>query len=120
MKGSVNLMIESCHHQGSDIFDNRQWQHLRKKYNMTPREAQVARLVCCGYDNESLAVTLGIKSSTAKTHVQNIYRKLNVKNRISILLQFLLDLAQTPAPPHPAGRRITDVPPRVCEHELAG
>lgn len=71
------------------LLDKRQWSYLQKRYHMTPRELQVARLICEGCNNEDIARALKIKHGTVKTHLRNIYRRVCVKNKITMLLKFL-------------------------------
>ena len=59
---------------------------------MTPRELQVAKLICRGLDNEGIARNLRIKPGTIKTHLRNIYRRVRVKNKLTMLLVFLHDI----------------------------
>jgi DNA-binding CsgD family transcriptional regulator len=63
---------------------------------MSPRELQVAQLVCQGFDNEEIAGSLKIKQGTIKTHMRNIYRRVRVKNRIEMLLRFVDNAAKSP------------------------
>jgi DNA-binding NarL/FixJ family response regulator len=58
---------------------------------MTPRELQIAQLICQGLGNEEIANRLKIKHGTVKTHVRNLYRKLWVHNKILMLLRFIED-----------------------------
>lgn len=83
------------------LLDDSKWEYLRKRYGMTAREMQVARLVCCGLGNDHIAAQLGIKHATVKTHIRNLYRKLWVHNKISMLLKFIKDINAViiPAPP---------------------
>jgi len=74
------------------LLDDRKWVYLRKRYGMTAREMQVARLVCCGLGNDYIAAELEIKHATVKTHIRNLYRKLWVHNKISMLLKFIEDI----------------------------
>jgi DNA-binding NarL/FixJ family response regulator len=48
---------------------------------LTEREREVLTLVAEGKTDKEIAVTLGIAESTAKNHVSNVLRKLNVPNR---------------------------------------
>lgn len=48
---------------------------------LSDRELEVLRLVAAGYSNPEIAEKLIVSTGTIKTHVNNIYRKLEVKNR---------------------------------------
>lgn len=48
---------------------------------LTPRELDVLRLVAFGQTNREIAETLGLTSSTAKTHVEHLIAKLGVSDR---------------------------------------
>ena len=74
-----------------ELLDNQQWALLRKKYQMTRRELQIAQLICRGMSNDQAAEALGVKLGTVKTHIRNLYRKLWVHNKISMLLRFIDD-----------------------------
>lgn len=68
-----------------------QWSYIQKRYRMSPRELQVAKLVCQGFSNEEIAKDLKIKGGTVKTHIRNIYRKIRVRSKIRMLLKFVDD-----------------------------
>lgn len=51
---------------------------------LTPREREVARLVCRGLSNKDIAVALGISPSTIKDHVHRILQKTDLRNRASL------------------------------------
>jgi DNA-binding NarL/FixJ family response regulator len=76
------------------VIDEKRWALIGKRYNMTQRELDVAKLVCRGFDNRYIAGTLSIKEGTVKTHIRNIYRRLNVQNRIAMFLKFIRFAAQ--------------------------
>lgn len=73
------------------LLNKRQWSYVKRRYHMTPRELQIAQLICQGLGNEEIANRLKIKHGTVKTHVRNLYRKLWVHNKISMLLRFVED-----------------------------
>ena len=73
------------------LLNKRQWSYLKRRYHMTPRELQIAQLICQGLGNEEIANRLKIKHGTVKTHVRNLYRKLWVHNKILMLLRFIED-----------------------------
>jgi len=73
------------------LLNKKQWAYVQNLYNLTPRERQVAELVCKGLRNGNIAKFLKIKPGTVKTHTRNIYRKVHVKSKIAMLLRFVTD-----------------------------
>jgi len=73
------------------LLTEKQWSYVKKRYNLTHREFQIANLVCKGFNNEEIAEELNIMHGTVKTHIRNIYRKTWVHNKISMLLRFVED-----------------------------
>lgn len=53
---------------------------------LTPRESQVVQLMLAGASNQEIAAQLVIAVSTVKRHINNIYGKLNVHNRVELVL----------------------------------
>jgi DNA-binding CsgD family transcriptional regulator len=55
---------------------------VRKQwFSLTIRERQVGALVCMGYRNYEIAEMLKVEYSTIQTHLQNIFRKFNLRSR---------------------------------------
>jgi len=54
---------------------------VRSETKLTPREAQVLSHIAYGLSNQEIAQSLEISIETVKEHVQNILRKLAVKDR---------------------------------------
>ena len=71
------------------LIHDEQWDHIKKGYNMTLRELQIAKYVCHGLSNQQIAANLKIQQGTVKTHMRNIYRKTWVNNKIAMLLRFV-------------------------------
>jgi DNA-binding NarL/FixJ family response regulator len=76
---------------GVILLDKKQWSYVQKRYYLTPRECQIAELICQGLRNGNIAKILQIKPGTVKTHTRNIYRKVHVKSKIAMLLRFVTD-----------------------------
>ncbi len=49
---------------------------------LTAREKKVLQMVAKAKTNKEIAATLGISPSTVKRHLENILRKLHLKNRV--------------------------------------
>lgn len=52
---------------------------------LSPRERDVARLVCAGMTNSEISTDLAISLATTKTHVRRIFDKAGVDNRASLV-----------------------------------
>lgn len=53
---------------------------------LTAREVEIARLVASGLRNRRVAQRLFVSEATVKTHLHNIYDKLNVESRGQLIL----------------------------------
>jgi ATP/maltotriose-dependent transcriptional regulator MalT len=56
-----------------------------KSDEISLREKQVIRLIAAGLQNKEVADKLNISTVTVKSHLTNVYRKLEVPNRITML-----------------------------------
>jgi DNA-binding NarL/FixJ family response regulator len=52
--------------------------------SLTPRERQVAALICQGFTNHQIARQLSISPETVKSHASNILHKLGHPRRSSL------------------------------------
>ena len=53
---------------------------------LSPREEEVVRYVALGLRNAEVAAKLSISEQTVKTHLNNIFRKLAVRDRVELVL----------------------------------
>ncbi len=53
---------------------------------LTPREIEMVRMVARGLRNKEMSERLEITEGTVKIHLHNIYRKLEVENRVELIL----------------------------------
>ncbi len=69
---------------------------------MSPRELEVAKLVCQGFINGEIAKELNVKPGTVKTHLRSIFGKTRTRNKIAMLLNFMDDVTKFFSPPSAA------------------
>jgi DNA-binding NarL/FixJ family response regulator len=60
--------------------------HNDKLELLTPKEVDVASLVAQGFTNKKIAHTLDIAEITVKKHLTSIFHKLDVKDRVSLVV----------------------------------
>ena len=68
---------------------------------LSTRENEIARLVALGYSNRRVGDELHISEQTVKNHLQSIFRKLAVSNRVELTIRV-----------RRAGKRVQRVLPR--------
>lgn len=68
---------------------------LMQQYHLSRREAAVVSHILEGESNKVIAQELYISEKTVKTHVSNIFRKLQVKDRVQLVL-LCRDLCEAP------------------------
>jgi DNA-binding CsgD family transcriptional regulator len=59
------------------------------EYNMTTQETEVAALMLQGLNNAKIAENLCINITTVKFHMKNIFKKLGVNNRSSVISKLM-------------------------------
>ncbi|MBQ6521221.1 MAG: helix-turn-helix transcriptional regulator [Atopobiaceae bacterium] len=57
---------------------------LVREHGINPREEEVLRLLLAGHTNAQVAGELFISESTVKKHVNALYHKLGVANRLQL------------------------------------
>lgn len=59
---------------------------IKKKTQLTQRELEILNYVSMGAGNEEIADKMNITLNTVKTHIYNIFKKINVPNRLQAAL----------------------------------
>lgn len=93
-KGVLGRMVEGKGHS------------LLKSLGLSFREVEVLRWAAEGKTNYEIAIILNIAPGTVKVHLEKIYRKLDVGNRMAaarVALGSLMQTAQSETPPARAG-----------------
>ncbi len=59
--------------------------------NLTERETEIVELLPKGYSNKEIANHLRISEHTVETHLDRIFRKLQVKSRTEAACEYILN-----------------------------
>lgn len=65
--------------------------------SVTPTEARVLKLISQSLTNREIAQLLRISPATVKRHVENIFRKLGLRNRVEAAIYGLMMSSRCPA-----------------------
>lgn len=71
--------------------------------SLTKREKEILTLVAKAFSNKEIAANMSISPSTVKRHVENILRKLRLKNRVAAAIHASRDQTRTREAGKPSG-----------------
>lgn len=86
MQAAIDLL--HGHLNSPDQLESSKWKFFDaqcRKYKITEREQQIIKLVSDGQEYKEIAVQLYISIKTVNRHIQNIYEKTAVSNKIELL-----------------------------------
>lgn len=63
---------------------------MDERNNITKREKEILALIAEGKSNPEIAEALTISTHTVKAHIESIYRKLNVHNKVQAAVSAIL------------------------------
>ncbi len=75
-----------------------QWQQVMASFQLSPREIEVVPHLFSGFTNAEIAEKLFVSEITVKKHLQNIYGKMGVRNRTSLINKVLTLKSSVPLP----------------------
>lgn len=83
-----HFQIEQLKYTNLLLQDEQKENHLIKnclKLGLSKRESEIIELISKGNSNQDIAEKLFLSVNTVKTHVNNIFNKLGVNNRMSVI-----------------------------------
>jgi DNA-binding NarL/FixJ family response regulator len=82
----TRLLLETYAHRFPVLADGSHRATPPGLHRLTPREREVLLLVAGGLSNADIATRLTVSETTAKSHVANILTKLDLPNRVHIVI----------------------------------
>ncbi len=65
------------------------YRQYEKNYVLTSKEREMLELLVEGLSDKEISTKMNIKVSTVRTHIGNIFGKLNVNNRKKLIIKIL-------------------------------
>ena len=72
---------------GIGLLTPEEWTNVAQTLRFTPREWQVATLVFEGKTQDAIAVHLNIRPRTVRQHLERLYKKVEVHDRVGLVLR---------------------------------
>ncbi|MDV5168992.1 LuxR C-terminal-related transcriptional regulator [Photobacterium rosenbergii] len=60
--------------------------NIKPHTNLTTREKEILDLLILGESNEQIAASLFVSENTVKSHLHNVFKKINAKNRVQAFM----------------------------------
>jgi len=73
-----------------ELFTSDEWKALAAKLRLTPRQSEVARLICLGLSKPQIAKTLQISEATARLHVKELFKRLAINDRVGVPVRLVV------------------------------
>lgn len=73
-----------------ELFSRQQWRILAEQLGLTPRQEQIARLICLGLTNDEMAAELSLATNTVRMHKQALYKRLGICDRIGVPIRLVV------------------------------
>jgi DNA-binding NarL/FixJ family response regulator len=86
--------VRSSSSADGEIFPPERWNAVQDHFNLTPRQVDVCRYVCRAYENKQIAIALEITQDTVRVHLKDIFRKVQVRNRVELAVQLVRALQE--------------------------
>ncbi len=73
----------------SELISSEQWADISAAASLSPRECEVIKRLLTGNTRDKIANALQIKPRTVRQHMESIHQKLNVTNRVELVLRII-------------------------------
>ena len=74
---------------GQSQLSNKQWELVCESLALSNREEFVCRLLCDGHTRAAIAEAMEVTTRTVRHHMEQIHRKLDVHNRVGVVLRLI-------------------------------
>jgi DNA-binding CsgD family transcriptional regulator len=91
------------------------WSVISAQLELSNREMQIVALILHDEAEASIARELGISSHTVHTHLERLYRKVNVSSRCELVLRVFREYVRLEDERRPASRKLT-----IVSHSVDG
>ena len=84
-------MVVATH---TELFSEQEWIQLKEDLGLAPRQAEIAKHIMHGKSDKQIAHELGISLPTVRTHMTRLFRKLDLNDRVELILHVFTCMRQ--------------------------
>lgn len=70
----------------TEIFSESEWAELVNELGLSPRQAEIIKLLFSRHSDKQIALELQISVATVRTHLSRLFSKFNVQDRHELIL----------------------------------
>lgn len=86
---AIKKIFSSFDSTDSKLNIDEQVKLLTEEYELTNRQEEIVKLIVKGHSNKDIAELLFITEGTVKTHIHNIFKKVDISNRNQLLTKIM-------------------------------
>lgn len=73
-----------------ELFTESEWKTLASRFDLTLRQAEVARWLCRGHSKIGISHEMRLSPHTVRMHTRDLFKKLKVRDRIGVPIMLVL------------------------------
>jgi DNA-binding NarL/FixJ family response regulator len=77
------------------LFSEEEWRELEAELCLSPRQAQITRLLMRGFSDKQIARELAISVPTVRTHLHRLFLKLDLQDRYELALRVFMTFRES-------------------------
>lgn len=74
----------------SRLFNERSWQQLKAKLDLSGRQLELCRLICKSMSTKEMATALQLSPHTVQMHMKCLFKKLAVNDRVGLVVRLVV------------------------------
>lgn len=73
-----------------ELFTPSRWVTLAKRFRLSKRQKEIARLICLGFSNTAIGKELGLRPDTVRMHNRELFKKLAIRQRMGVPVRLVI------------------------------
>ena len=79
----------------TQLVSDQEWDVLSEMASLSPRQTDILKCIMQGDSDKQIAEELGISVPTVRTHIERLFHKFELNDRVELLIYFFILLRET-------------------------